>query len=174
MIKKILIGGGIVYFFLIISSAYAQTDSVNVLEFQNKKNRENIHVLKIGKKIKLKLKKGSHSYSYKGKLTAITDTNFIINNKYRVTPGSDSILDYRFYNHPFQKIILGTAGVGVFLFGTEWTLLAIVLIPELPVFAISYASIAVIGDVIFCKALTKNKHPIKNWNVSIKKIKMKV
>ena len=69
-----------VLFFLIISEAYVQTDSVTVLEFQSKKNPENIEILKTGKRVRLKLKKGNHYYSYRGKLTAITDTSLVINN----------------------------------------------------------------------------------------------
>lgn len=151
-----------------------QTDSVNVLVLQNKKNPENIEILKSGKRVNIKIKsthnKGKN-ISIRGKLTAIKDTSLIIDNKYRVKLRSDTILDYRFNNHPFRKLILGTAGIGVFLFGVEFAGLMTVLIPEYPGLAIFYGSIAIVGDVMLYEALTKNKHPANCWNVSIKKVK---
>ncbi|MBI3500846.1 MAG: hypothetical protein HY063_03545 [Bacteroidetes bacterium] len=158
----------ILILFFLISKIYSQNDSLLILEFVNKKNPEHIEILKTGKKIKLKMKKGSQHYFCKGKLTAITDTNIVI---YHIRFKYDSILDYRFNNHPFGKIILGVAGAGAFIYGVLWTTIATVLIPEYPIFAIFYASIAVTGGIMFYKAVTKNKHPVNRWNSSLKKIK---
>ena len=157
---------------IIVSKIYAQTDSVNVLEFQSKKNPENIEILKTGKRIRVKLKKDNNSYSFRGKLTAITDTNFVINNTYRIRFRSDLITDFRFnnHNHLFGKVILGIAGAGIFISFADLTAAATVVIPEWPVFAILFASIAFVGDIMLYKALTKNKHPVNNWNIDRKSV----
>jgi len=177
--KTILIVFSLLFILTFVSEAQdkqnnTEPDSVNILVFQNKYSPEKIEILKAGRRVHLKLGRVHNKikkYSIRGKLTSITDTMLVVDNLYRVKFSYDSISDYRFNIHPFQKFILGTAGLGVFLFGLELAVGASVVLPELPGVTIFFASIGVIGDVIIYKALTKKKHPVNSWNVSIKKMK---
>ena len=154
----------------------AQTDSIRTVQFQYIKHPNRIHHLKVKKRIALNVLSVDSSYSFiRGRVTAITDSDFVINNKFHIDFANDSIkdykltiVDYRFNVHLFPRILL--ASVGCFIAGTGIFISIIGFALGSPDLAI--ASVFLFGPqgaFFIALATSRTQHKIDKWNVSVKK-----
>ncbi len=159
-------------FLKLFSLCKAQTDSINILRFENPNSLgDKIHDVKPGKKIMLKLIKEKQVYVMNGKITSISDTDFVLKNKYHFKIDDKTILNYRFVNYRDLKIATGILSIPIILFSAVGVMLAYATPYQTPSLGITSIAVGTGGIIMLSQAFMKNSHRAKNWKVSIKKIK---